>query len=131
MLQATSPILFDLLLSVKDFPRIAMISVFEELIVKSCAPFKQEISPVGTIDLLEENELQSLAYFPVLQRVRERRTYEADRFTKVNICTKKSTGHPTLLPGVFTLFCQHGMLYLSHCMCYSILTKLCWYANNF
>ena len=51
-------------------------------------------------------------------------TYFADRRrTQMasDACRKYFTGHPTLTPGVFTVFCQHGICYgfeVSHqCVC--------------
>ena len=61
--------------------------------------------------LPEEEELKSLCFFPSLPRVRIRRHYEADTERKATICTKKSYGHTSLSPGVFTIFCPHGLLY--------------------
>lgn len=53
--------------------------------------------------------LEELAYFPSLPKVRARGTFEADQHNnKVIKCTKQSSGHPSLLPGIFTLFCPHG-----------------------
>ena len=59
--------------------------------------------------LPEEEQLRSLCYFPSLPRVRIRRCFEADTDRKTVVCTKKSSGHPSLLPGIFTIFCPHGL----------------------
>ena len=49
-----------------------------------------------------------MAFFPQLPVIRSRGSYRADRVRKEKICTKHTTGHPSLLPGVFVMFCQHG-----------------------
>ena len=52
--------------------------------------------------------------FPSLPKVRGSGVYEADRKTnpdKGEQCGKESWGHPTLSPGIFTLYCPHGTCY--------------------
>ena len=53
-------------------------------------------------------------FSPSLPRIRNRRHYVADvgKKSKVQLCTKRYTGHPSLTPGIFTLFCPHGMFLL-------------------
>ena len=62
-----------------------------------------------------ENAVQSSSpesFFPCLPIVRDRGYYEADKRTKhiagSNKCRKMSSSHPSLLPGIFTVFCPHG-----------------------
>lgn len=88
-----------------------MSPVLNEIMKKANLPF-QECQHLAShmIHLPEENELKSLWFFPMLPCVRIRRCYEADSDCKAPICTKKSTGHPLLTPGIFTLFCPHGKL---------------------
>ena len=59
----------------------------------------------------QENDL--FAYFPSLRRQHGNGNYEADRKQeeKSESCRKESWGHPTLSPGIFTLYCQHGVCY--------------------
>lgn len=52
-----------------------------------------------------------MAFFPQLPVIRSRGSYRADRVRKEKICTKHTTSHPSLLPGVFVMFCQHGICY--------------------
>jgi hypothetical protein len=96
-------------------PRKSLIPVIEQLIEKSMAPFvhpepglEKGISEEG-----EENILKELAYFPSLPKVGVRGVYKVDSRKAVG-CTKRSGGHPTLLPGIFTLYCPHGELTLQH-----------------
>lgn len=51
----------------------------------------------------------SLSFFPSLPRIRKRRYYSADVEAKDTHCTKLYRGHPSLMPGLFTLLCPHGM----------------------
>ena len=53
-------------------------------------------------------ELNHLSFFPKLPPVRGRKDYVADGNKDTKTCNKYSHGHPSLLPGVFTMFCQHG-----------------------
>lgn len=109
-LQKTFPVLFDLLLSVENYPHNLMLSVLQEIVKKSTKPFNNEDESEIPVERDEDVCMyKSLSYFPNLPRVRVRRSYEADKNTKERICTKKSSGHPSLLPGIFTIFCQHGM----------------------
>ena len=83
-----------------------MSPVLNEIIKKANLPFEGCESLVPDVmHLPEEHELKSLCFLP---RVRIRRCYEADSDSKAPSCTKKSTAHPSLTPGIFTLFCPHG-----------------------
>ena len=106
-LQQEVPVLFDLLSSISSLPSCLLSPVIESLIKLSKAPFenpsdyKVESQPDSADDVL--------SYFPDLPRVRPRNTYCADKKTKQEaVCTKNSSGHPSLLPGIFSMFCQHG-----------------------
>ena len=111
-LQENCPILLNLLQKVKVLPQKQMFSVFNELLKRSNAPFvgsstqlenKASNSHLGTCDVD--------SYFPALQICRHRRRYTADTIKASKICTKRGTSHPTLLPGIFTLFCTHGIYF--------------------
>ena len=56
-----------------------------------------------------EEHTEELSYVPQLTLCRNRGQYEADRVKSSRICAKYSTGHQTLLPGIFTLYCEHGI----------------------
>lgn len=46
-----------------------------------------------------------------LHAVCKRGRYEADCRKPVGSCKKTGARHPSLLPGIFTVFCPHGMTY--------------------
>ena len=111
-LQENCPVILNLLQKVKKLPQKQIFSVFNELLERSNAPF------IGTSTPLEQKALNrdlgaydfDDGYFPALPICRHRQCYSADTITASKICTKRGTSHPTLLPGIFTLFCSHGIL---------------------
>ena len=111
-LQQNCPIILNLLQKVKVLPQQQMFSVFNELLKRSNAPFLENSTH------LEHKALNSDlgtcngddGYFPALPIYRHRRRYSADTIKASKICTKRGTSHPTLLPGIFTLFCTHGIV---------------------
>lgn len=104
-LQQNCPILVNLIQKV-HIPHKAMFSLFMELLERSNAPFV-EVSSQLTFD--SDKVFQDDGYFPALQTGRHRRCYSADNIKSSKICTKRGTAHPTLLPGIFTVFCGHGL----------------------
>ena len=118
MLQKEVPILFDLLSGVRNLPKKCLIPLIEMIIEKAGAPFTND-DITETMPPDNKTELQELAYFPSLPKVRGRGMFTADcRQCKVAKCTKQSSGHPSLLPGIFTLFCPHGeCIILSNSVC--------------
>ena len=55
-----------------------------------------------------------LCFFPSLPQVQGKGIYEADHHKisdDQDACRKYSSNHPTLTPGIFTLFCRHGICY--------------------
>ena len=55
-----------------------------------------------------------LSHFPSLPVIRGTGRYSADQHTRTadeHNCRKVSYGHPTLTPGIFTLYCTHGICY--------------------
>lgn len=111
-LQEEFPVLFELVRS-NVFPQRQLCLIIEDLIEKSTAPFKTELkadmSPFGT------STAQELSFFPSLNVCRQRRAYPADGGSASQaVCTKKSQGHPSLLPGIFTLYCQHGEISIDY-----------------
>ena len=104
LLQHEVPVLFILLENMPHHPKDVLEPVIHRLIAVSLAPFT---APAVDSYLEPTQAENSLAYFPQLKPLRARRRYTADRSSS-KICTKKNSGHPSLLPGIFTLFCQHG-----------------------
>uniref|UniRef100_A0A8W8IL56 Uncharacterized protein n=1 Tax=Magallana gigas TaxID=29159 RepID=A0A8W8IL56_MAGGI len=73
-----------------------------------------ESYPPDTMASEDETGLKHNSFSPSLPIQRCRGTYEMDiKGCKKNNhdCNKKSRGHPSLLPGVFCLFCEHGICY--------------------
>ena len=108
-LQQEVPVLFDLISSISSLPSSLLSPVIETLIKISKAPFENP----SDYECQNPTDEIALSYFPNLPRVRSRNTYCADKKSKQEVvCTKNSSGHPTLLPGIFSMFCQHGKTYL-------------------
>ena len=64
---------------------------------------------------LDVHHTNDVEYYPCLPVVRSRGDYCLDD-TTTNICTKRSTRHPSLLPGVFLVHCKHGTIMLWVCI---------------
>jgi hypothetical protein len=105
ILQRECPILFDILRSKKSLPS-QLHPVLYELLKRSNAPFDVPKNKANVVDYPCSDD----SYFPNLPVVRSRGLYVADTARKAKICTKRGSSHPTLLPGIFTLFCSHGMV---------------------
>jgi hypothetical protein len=106
MLQEDMPIIFRL---ITDVPIDAdIIEILKRLKQVSQQPFKQHTQM--PLECSTEKNMD-VAYFPSLPVVRRRGIYTIDRKQKPDGCRKNSSRHPTLLPGIFTLFCQHGICY--------------------
>ncbi len=101
------PVIYKLTQSLGRYPA-QLTYLFKELLPRAKAPFPDHQS--GNIECETSIRNAELCFFPCLPRVRDRRKYRADSKTKDPICTKRSSRHPSLLPGVFTLFCEHGEL---------------------
>ena len=93
--------------SVTHLPKKAISELISALIDKAEV---HSVRDYSTQTITADNELlQELSYFPHLLPTRTRGVYEADKhLRKAAGCTKRSSGHPSLLPGIFTLFCPHG-----------------------
>ena len=109
---------FQLLSPPGNFPRQIMSPVLDVLKRVTLAPFG-EVTVDNSTSLVNGEE--TLCFFPSLPRIHNRRHYEADVDTKVHLCTKKYTTHPSLTPGIFTLFCPHGVYNIMILMCILIL----------
>lgn len=108
LLQQEIPVLFEVLSSTAHLPRKALVPLCNSIIEKAKAPFTSESDEVEA-EPENKSVLEELAYFPSLPKVRARGMFESDQHNqKVIKCTKQSSGHPSLLPGIFTLFCPHG-----------------------
>ena len=110
-LQRECPVLFQLIHATKSTPHKLLSPVIEKIVEKAIAPFKSSVQIDDRNETLTEDGTKTLSYFPKLPKVRKRGFYVADKSNKGSICTKKSSRHPTLHPGTFTLYCVHGMLH--------------------
>lgn len=105
VLQEGSPCLFNLVSSV--VLSLELRNIIKLLVQCALRPFKGP-SPY-TNNAMQSSSHES--FFPCLPIVRDRGYYEADKKTKIagsNKCRKMSSSHPSLLPGIFTIFCPHG-----------------------
>ena len=107
-LHTTVPVIFKLLSKLKEvFP-------FKEF--NDCLPyFQQKVFDHFLKDLRPSEDPDNedgLSFSPSLQRVRRRGHFVADKKRTMtnDMYTKLSKGHPSLLPGVFTLLCPDGKL---------------------
>ena len=109
LLHEECPVLFAVLrdLTPSVLPHVWR-PMFEELLRKSLAPFLHcNLAPSTSQNDVETNPLP---FFPTLPKRRPRNFYLADAARqKEDICTKKHPGHSFFLPGIFTLFCPHGI----------------------
>jgi hypothetical protein len=105
------PVLVDILLhssSDEDFEvPIVLKELLNVLLQKAFAPFLPDCH-VGDCNASACDD--ELACFPALPLVRGRGKYAADvkGHGKKELCGKHYVGHPILLPGIFTIFCEHG-----------------------
>lgn len=116
-LQNTLPVVFDLILSLGHYPTYVT-PILKEMFLKAKAPFSVHPVPSNTVAVTTntEDEVKTLSFFPILPILRKRRHYESDCSKKTSICTKKHTGHQSLTPGVFTLYCHHGKFSVEVCV---------------
>lgn len=108
VLQQKCPSLFGFVSNLSEsFVPIECIPLLTELLQLADNAFLDFAAPSDDSDLSPPS---LLLHFPSLLPVRGRGTYTADRSNRVNenYCTKKSGRHPSLLPGIFLVFCQHG-----------------------
>ncbi|CAH1786457.1 unnamed protein product [Owenia fusiformis] len=75
-------------------------------------PFRSCDGVPGSDSIVE----RELAYFPRNPMVRGRGNYSKDSATKRERCKKMYTGHQSLLPGIFTVLCEHGV-----CLGYEVM----------
>lgn len=112
VLQEEIPVIFNLIRSLGYYPKEILAPLLSELSRVAFAAFS--LLPVENIQtpatLTEENKVD-LSYFPSLPQVRVRGVYQADKKASGHgrACRKRSSKHPSLLPGIFTIFCQHGI----------------------
>ena len=84
------------------------------LLEKAKSPFSRNGSIPDAVQL-DVRRTNHVEYYPCPPVVRSRGDYSLDD-TTTNICTKRSTRHPSLLPGVFLVHCKHGTIMLWVCI---------------
>ena len=99
---------FDLVVALGGYEK-CITPVLREMVIRVEAPFSDQTTPAPIIYSEDADETKTLCFFPTLPVLRTRRIHESDSSKKISVCTKKHTGHQSLTPGVFTLFCHHGM----------------------
>ena len=110
-LQICAPIVYGV---IKCLPAASLpqpwITLLEELIMKS-----RYVSDFQPHDTSTSNSFlsNSLSFFPSWPQLSDRGSYTMDKMKSDTReeCAKTYRGHPNLLPGIFTVYCQHGMLF--------------------
>lgn len=115
-LQDECPILFDALhdMNMPTFPT-SWHPMIRELTVKSMLPFSSNNSTLSSSSSPQSCHLldQGISFSPNLPVVRGRGMFSADnRKQKEDVCNKNHPLHSFFLPGLFTVFCPHGMVRL-------------------
>ena len=105
-LQQEKPVLFELLRLLKYVPTKVLSPLIAALIEKSAAPFSSDSN--YSVTSVCAAKMKPLSFFRHLPSIRSRGTYTADRTNTTKEICPKDHGHPTLFPGIFTWFCQHG-----------------------
>lgn len=105
-LQSKIPVLFDFLSSLEQIPNYLR-PILEEIVVIIERTFVYPINDTMKIGKSADSN-NDLSVFPNFPKIRQRGIYAMDKLKGESICSKKSTRHSSLLPGIFTVFCPHG-----------------------
>lgn len=108
-LQALAPVIFALLSNIQTMPPVELLNLFDHLKSFVIETFKKNPHPLLTpVPVESEKPFSFLPNWPVLNiRGLYKKDFECSR--KPNVaCNKDYRGHPTLMPGIFTLYCKHG-----------------------
>ena len=108
-LQENVPFLYDLFYALG--PNIVSLPVefrpvIKELVRRAEFPFQN--TPVHPCVCAGSAASDLHACFPNLPVLWKRHVYKLDN-QQDKVCTKVYRGHPSLLPGIFTIFCSHGV----------------------
>ena len=90
-----------------------MCDFLSHIISVALCPFQIAQPPPSIYPPPDVND-SKFSCFPHLPRLHGPGNYKADKqreVTDLDNCRKYSYGHPTLTPGIFTLYCQHGVCY--------------------
>ena len=109
------PVLFNLLSQLENTPA-EIATLVRGLLDVTQAPFNVD-DKVCESSIVDSNGQQG-GYFPNLSILRNRHRYKQDKVKEGSECKTTSRGHHSLLPGVFCLFCEHGMSLIHVFSCY-------------
>ena len=115
ILQQTFPLLFDIVSIVEgDQLPEALFAFIIDLLKKGKSSFSRNGSIPDAVQL-DVHRTNDVEYYPCLPVVRSHGDYCLDDTTP-NICSKSSTRHPSLVPGVFLVHCKQGTIMLWVCI---------------
>eukprot|EP00794_Sanderia_malayensis_P003058 gene3058-3521_t len=109
--QERFPVLYALIISFHGMmPPNELIPVLTMMIKKAENPFleNREVQFNLVVTDKEDNCDTMFSHWPAIPRIRNRGVYAVDKDKNAKSCLKISRGHPSLLPGIFTMFCEHG-----------------------
>ena len=114
MLYNACPVLYHLICNT-EFTEIPdeLKMVLKDLLRMADAPYQSD-AEVGISDEITSRDEPKGSFFPSLKFRRRRKRYKQDKKShkSENRCKPTNTkGHRSLLPGIFCLFCEHGMSY--------------------
>ena len=110
-LHTLAPVIFSAILQLPThFLPIQLLDLLDALEVKVRATFRQDPHSLQAVSADElPNSFSFLPNWPILN---VRGLYKQDlvcgKDKNEEQCTKEYRGHPTLMPGIFTLYCKHG-----------------------
>lgn len=81
--------------------------------MRACVALLKPLQEAVPHDFPDVSEALPYAYLPNLLQVRTRGLYTADKQKGEKVCNKYHNHHKALLPGIFTIHCQHGKFYFS------------------
>ncbi|XP_069109578.1 uncharacterized protein [Argopecten irradians] len=115
ILHKECPIVFELMSLLKEVPAF-LIPIIKKMLVRAQEPFKEATFLSTEAATATED---SNMFYPFAKKLRDRPTYAVDTpklKTEESMCKK---GKDNLLPGIFTMHCQHG-----NCYGYSIMDSV-------
>ena len=111
LLQDNVPILHDLLCKIGP-ENVLLPLEYRPLVIdmvhKAQLPFVSTLLHPCVPASVSAQTKGSKSYFSYLPVLWECRRYKSDKQRDTSCCTKLYHGHPSLLPGIFTVFCPHG-----------------------